>query len=196
MTHVAPYKKQLVEDLAARCAAARVVGVANIHGIPAPQFQAIRKKLSGRATITVAKNNLLRLAFEQASAKKPELVKLSETIEGQTAVVTADIDPFRLFKELEARNSALTESLEQQTATAEILQVISSSPTDLDPVLEAIARNAARLCEAADVAIARAEADGQTLLFSLGPDAWARGLLFMDRRTLTARAACDVRAAG
>src|SRR3989475_1415979 len=105
MTHVAPYKKQLVEDLAARCAAARVVGVANIHGIPAPQFQAIRKKLSGRATITVAKNNLLRLAFEQASAKKPELVKLSETIEGQTAVVTADIDPFRLFKELEATKS-------------------------------------------------------------------------------------------
>src|SRR2546428_9405997 len=105
MTHVAPYKKQLVEDLAARCAAARVVGVANIHGIPAPQFQAIRKKLSGRATITVAKNNLLRLAFEQASAKKPELVKLSDTIEGQTAVVTADINPFRLFKELEATKS-------------------------------------------------------------------------------------------
>jgi large subunit ribosomal protein L10 len=105
MTHVAPYKKELVEDLAARCAEARVVGVANIHGIPAPQFQAIRKKLSGRATITVAKNNLLRLAFEQASAKKPELVKLGETIEGQTAVVTADINPFRLFKELEATKS-------------------------------------------------------------------------------------------
>src|SRR2546430_14495457 len=102
MTHVAPYKKQLVEDLAARCAAARVVGVANIHGIPAPQFQAIRKKLSGRATITVAKNNLLRLALQQASEKKPELVKLGDTIEGQTAVVTADINPFRLFQELEA----------------------------------------------------------------------------------------------
>ncbi len=102
MAHVAPYKKQLVEDLAKRCAQAQVVGIANIHGIPAPQFQAIRKKLSGRATITVAKNNLLRLALEQASAKKPNLVKLGETIEGQTAVVTADINPFRLFKELEA----------------------------------------------------------------------------------------------
>lgn len=100
--HVAPYKKQVVEDLAARCAQARVVGIANIHGIPAPQFQAIRKKLSGRATITVAKNNLLRLALKEASAKKPDLAKLSETIEGQTAVVTADINPFRLFKELEA----------------------------------------------------------------------------------------------
>ncbi len=102
MTHVAPYKKQLVEDLATRCAQARVVGIANIHGIPAPQFQTIRKKLSERATITVAKNNLLRLALEQAGAKKPDLAKLSETIEGQTAVVTTDINPFRLFKELEA----------------------------------------------------------------------------------------------
>src|SRR3989454_2667194 len=102
MAHVAPYKKQLVEALATRCAQARVVGIANIHGIPAPQFQAIRKKLTGRATITVAKNNLLRLALLQASEKKPELVKLSDTIEGQTAVVTADINPFRLFKELEA----------------------------------------------------------------------------------------------
>src|SRR5256712_12726086 len=102
MAHVAPYKKQLVEALATRCAQARVVGIANIHGIPAPQFQAIRKKLTGRATITVAKNNLLRLALLQASEKKPALVKLSDTIEGQTAVVTADINPFRLFKELEA----------------------------------------------------------------------------------------------
>src|SRR3989442_13170627 len=102
MAHVAPYKKQLVEALATRCAQARVVGIANIHGIPAPQFQDIRKKLSGRATITVAKNNLLRLALQQASEKKPALVKLSDTIEGQTAVVTADINPFRLFKELEA----------------------------------------------------------------------------------------------
>lgn len=102
MAHVAPHKVRLVEDLASRCAQARVVGIVNIHGIPAPQFQAIRKRLWGRATITVAKNNLLRLALERANAKKPDIVKLGDTIEGQTAVVTADINPFRLFKELEA----------------------------------------------------------------------------------------------
>lgn len=102
MAHVAPTKKRLVEDLASRCAQARVIGIVNIRGIPAPQFQAIRKKLGGRATITVVKNNLLRLALEQASSKKPDLAKLGETIEGQTAIVTADINPFRLFKELES----------------------------------------------------------------------------------------------
>jgi len=102
MADVAPYKTKLVEDLASQCAQARVIGIVNIRGIPAPQFQAIRKKLWGRATITVAKNNLLRLALERASTKKPDLVKLGDTIEGQTAVVTAEINPFRLYRELEA----------------------------------------------------------------------------------------------
>src|SRR5437899_3702512 len=64
-----------------------------------------------------------------------------------------------LERKVEERTHELTESLEQQTATAEILRVISSSPTDLQPVLDAVVTSAARLLEVPDVAIMRLDGE-------------------------------------
>src|SRR5438445_12995917 len=58
------------------------------------------------------------------------------------------IENARLLTELQTKNANLTEALEQQTATSEILQVISSSPTDVQPVFDIIVRSAKTLCNA------------------------------------------------
>ena len=64
------------------------------------------------------------------------------------------IENTRLFKELQTRNQDLTESLEQQTATSEILRVISQSQRDVQPVFEVIAANARKLCRASTGGVA------------------------------------------
>ena len=93
-------------------------------------------------------------------------VALLRTFADQAVIA---IENVRLFNELETRNSDLTVSLEQQTATAEILRVISNSPTDITPVLDAVAENAARLCEANDVVVMMNEGNVLRAVKSTGP---------------------------
>src|SRR5262249_23470486 len=85
--------------------------------------------------------NLQRKTVRSFTTKQIELV---ETFADQAVIA---IENVRLFDEVQARTTDLSESLEQQTATSEVLQVISSSPGELEPVFQSMLANAARICE-------------------------------------------------
>ncbi|HEY3473568.1 MAG TPA: response regulator, partial [Anaerolineales bacterium] len=101
----------------------------------------------------------------------------------------------RLFNELQQRNREITESLEQQTATSEILKVIASSPTDIQPVLNVIAQNAARLCDPAFATIRLVEGGSLRQVADFGPTgnlAGGGGDVFpLDRGSVSGRAIVD-----
>jgi len=97
--------------------------------------------------------SLLRTTAKPFSDKQIELI---ETFADQAVIA---IENARLFAEVQARTAELTESLEQQTATSEVLQVIGSSLTDTQPAFDAIVKSGSKLFPNAAISIALPDGD-------------------------------------
>src|SRR5262249_5743776 len=120
-------------------------------------------------------------------------IELVRTFADQAVIA---IENVRLFTELGARNKDLSESLEQQTATADILRVISQSPTDVQPVLDAVAQAALRFCGAEDVGIFLREGEQYLMAAHDGPMIREVGVRYpLSRQTAPGQAMLDSRTA-
>jgi signal transduction histidine kinase len=93
-------------------------------------------------------------------------IALVKTFADQAVIA---IENVRLFKEIEERNAELREALEHQTATAEVLGIISRSPTNVQPVLDAIVESAAKVCGIDDVVLRLREGSGLVPRAHFGP---------------------------
>jgi GAF domain-containing protein len=171
----------------------RVVHIPDI--LADPEYQWPAYKLGGARTNlgvpmlregTIIGVMLIRKTEVQPFTEKQ--IELVTTFADQAVIA---IEIVRLFQELQARNRDLTEALEQQTATSEILRVIANSPTDIQPVLDVVAENAARLCEAKDAVIYRVDGDTLQQVAVYGPIPVGQRPLPFTRGTPTGRAVLD-----
>lgn len=100
MAHVAEWKLGEIEQLTNLLTENKIIGIAEIGGIPGPQLQKMRENIREKAQLRCAKNSLICRALDDAEKKVKGISGLKENINGQAVIIATDMNPFTLFKEM------------------------------------------------------------------------------------------------
>jgi large subunit ribosomal protein L10 len=106
MAHATQWKIDRVEELTNAMVSSPVVGIVNIHGIPAKQLSKMRARLRGHVGLLVTKRTLIDMALDKAAETRPGIEGLKEASEGQVGLVFTEENPFKLYKMMERTKTA------------------------------------------------------------------------------------------
>ena len=129
-THVAGYKKEIVEKLVKLINEYPIIGVVNMENLPAPQLQSMRSQLRGKFFITMTKRRLIKLAIEQTKSGKLGIEKLESQLGGMPALIFTKENPFRLSRTLQ-RSKSPAPAKAGQTAPRDI--IVNKGATSFAP---------------------------------------------------------------
>ncbi len=127
---VSDKKKKDLEKIKKQLADAKVIGMLNMHKLPTRQLQKIKKDLTGRAKIIMARKSLLLLALKDVSDKKPSLSGLVDKVTQVPALMVSEENPFKLYQYLKKNKSPASAKI-GDIAISEIK--INKGPTSLQP---------------------------------------------------------------
>jgi large subunit ribosomal protein L10 len=105
MAHVASWKKDVVKELTDAMVSSHVVAIVDLRGIPSAQLQQMRAGMRNNANVVMTRNTLVDIALTEAAKRRPGIEVLKEVVDGQCAVVTTNMNPFKLFRAMEATKS-------------------------------------------------------------------------------------------
>jgi large subunit ribosomal protein L10 len=134
MAHVAKWKFGEVEKLTNLLTSNKIIGVAEIGGIPGPQLQKMRENIREKAQIRCAKNSLIMLALNEANKKVNGISELKSEIKGQAVIIATDMNPFKLFKEIKSTKT-MAPAKGGETATHDIEVKKGDTPFKPGPVV-------------------------------------------------------------
>jgi GAF domain-containing protein/DNA-binding response OmpR family regulator len=158
---VAPEQSEFVKSIPLEAGRGTVVGriliegkTVHVHDVladPEYTFMEAQRRVGYRSMLGVPllrEGTPIGIVVLMRSAVRPFTDKQIELVTTFADQAVIAIENVRLFDEVQARTRELSEALEQQTATSEVLRIISSSPGELEPVFQAILQNCVRICEA------------------------------------------------
>ncbi|MDO5843555.1 MAG: 50S ribosomal protein L10 [Methanocorpusculum sp.] len=125
--HLPAWKREQVEHIKELSAKYELVGLVDVYGIPAKQFQQIRRNLHDNAVVKVARNTLVEHAFNELGA---HFLDLNAKVNEHSALIFANGNPFKLFKSLEQTKTK--RSAKAGEITPEDI-VVAAGPTSFKP---------------------------------------------------------------